>query len=94
VQLLYLQMKKACSESRSTKASFVCWLRLLAGHNALTEYQFHTKTARHFFCKNCGRYPFHRKRLLPDYFGGKVHCLDGFDPEGITVRRAAGVAMS
>jgi hypothetical protein len=68
--------------------------RLLAGHDALTEYQFHTKTARHFFCKTCGIYPFHRKRVTPDNFGVNVQCLDGFDPEGINVRRAAGAAMS
>jgi hypothetical protein len=68
--------------------------RLLTGQDALTEYQFHTKTARHFFCKTCGIYPFHRKRVTPDHLGINVHCLDGFDPEGITVRRAVGSAMS
>lgn len=68
--------------------------RLLAGQAALTEYQFHTKTARHFFCKICGIYPFHRKRITPDNVGVNVHCLDAFDPEGITVRRAVGAAMA
>ena len=37
---------------------------LLAGEADLTEYQFHTRTARHFFCRACGIYPFHRKRVL------------------------------
>lgn len=32
--------------------------KLLAGEESLTEYQFHTRTARHFFCKVCGIYPF------------------------------------
>ena len=29
--------------------------RLIAGEDALTEYQFHTMTARHFFCRRCRR---------------------------------------
>ena len=56
---------------------------LLAGAEALTEYRFHTQTARHFFCKVCGIYPFHRKRVTPDFFGVNVACLEGFDATGI-----------
>ena len=40
--------------------------RLLSGEGALTEYRFHTHTARHFFCSTCGIYPFHRKRVTPE----------------------------
>ena len=67
--------------------------KLLAGEDALTEYQFHTKTARHYFCKICGIYPFHRKRVTPDNLGINVHCLDGFNAEGILVRQAIGASM-
>jgi hypothetical protein len=67
---------------------------LLAGDEALTEYQFHTKTARHFFCKVCGIYPFHRKRVTPNFFGVNVFCLSGFDPNGIPVRKTVGAGMS
>ena len=67
---------------------------LLAGGDSLTEYQFHTHTARHFFCKTCGIYPFHRKRVTPDFLGVNVFCLDAFDPSGIPVRQAAGAAMN
>ncbi|HEV3019875.1 MAG TPA: GFA family protein [Burkholderiaceae bacterium] len=66
---------------------------LLAGAGALTEYQFHTKTARHFFCRICGIYPFHRKRVTPDHLGINVYCLHDFDPAGIPVRQAVGAAM-
>ncbi|MCU6435703.1 GFA family protein [Undibacterium sp. Jales W-56] len=66
---------------------------LLAGEDFLTEYQFHSKTARHFFCKVCGIYPFHRKRVTPDHLGINVFCLDGFDPEAIPVRLAKGSSM-
>ena len=67
--------------------------KLLAGADALAEYQFHTRTARHFFCKVCGIYPFHRKRVTPDHLGINVHCLDDFDPAGIPVRQAVGAGM-
>lgn len=67
--------------------------KLLAGVESLTEYQFRTHTARHYFCKVCGIYPFHRKRVTPDHYGINVHCLDDFDPAGIPVRRAVGAAM-
>lgn len=67
--------------------------RLLKGAELLTEYQFHTKTAKHYFCKVCGIYPFHRKRVTPDNFGINVHCLDGFEPEGIPLRETDGVGM-
>ena len=45
--------------------------KLLAGEDALTEYQFHTKTASHYFCKICGIYPFHRKRGCTEF------CVNG-----------------
>jgi hypothetical protein len=67
--------------------------RLLQGGDNLTEYQFHTHTARHFFCRTCGIYPFHRKRVTPDWFGINVWCLEGFDPAGIPVRATVGAGM-
>lgn len=68
--------------------------RLLAGADSLTEYQFHTWTARHYFCKVCGIYPFHRKRIAPDHFGVNIFCLENFEPSGIPVRQAVGAAMT
>jgi hypothetical protein len=67
---------------------------LLAGDDSLAEYRFHTRTARHFFCKICGIYPFHRKRVTPDFFGVNVHCIEAFDPEGIPVRATVGKDMA
>jgi hypothetical protein len=66
---------------------------LLSGDESLSEYQFHTHTARHFFCAICGIYPFHRKRVTPDHLGINVRCLDGFDPVGIPVRATIGKEM-
>jgi hypothetical protein len=67
---------------------------LLAGEAELQEYRFHTNTARHFFCRTCGIYPFHRKRVTPHYYGVNVYCLDGFEPDGIPVRATLGKDMA
>jgi hypothetical protein len=67
--------------------------RLLRGEDALRLYQFHTMTARHYFCGTCGIYPFHRKRAAPDHYGVNVFCLEGFDPTGIPVRLTDGAGM-
>ena len=67
--------------------------RLLSGEASLSEYRFHTRTARHFFCKVCGIYPFHRKRVTPVEFGVNVFCLHDFDPSGIPVRQTVGAGM-
>lgn len=68
--------------------------RLLRGDDALVEYRFHTHTARHFFCGTCGIYPFHRKRVTPDFVGINVFCLTYFDPAGIPVRATVGKGMA
>jgi len=68
-------------------------MRIISGVDSLATYQFHTKTAEHYFCKVCGIYPFHRKRVTPDYFGVNVFCLEGFNPEGIVVRATVGANM-
>ncbi|MEZ9525667.1 GFA family protein [Enterovibrio norvegicus] len=69
-------------------------MRILSGAEQLTTYQFHTYTAEHYFCKICGIYPFHRKRVTPDYYGVNVFCLEGFDPTDIPVRATIGKGMS
>lgn len=68
-------------------------LRVLSGEEALTTYTFHTHTAQHYFCSTCGIYPFHRKRVTPDFYGVNVHCLDDFDATGIPVRVTDGKGM-
>lgn len=67
---------------------------LLSGEAVLSEYNWNTGVARHFFCSRCGIYPFHRKRTMPDHYGINVHCLEGFELAGRTVRQAEGRGMS
>ncbi|MGH8000153.1 MAG: GFA family protein [Brasilonema sp.] len=56
---------------------------LIAGEEYLTLYQFHTKTAKHYFCKVCGIYPFHITRKDPKFYAINVACLEGVDPFGL-----------
>lgn len=44
-------------------------LKVLAGEDRLTLYQWNTRRAKHYFCSQCGIYVFHRKRSAPDHFG-------------------------
>lgn len=61
-------------------------MHIIAGKDYLTTYHFHTNTAEHYFCKICGIYPFHRKRVTPDYFGVNVFCLKELDLKGIALK--------
>jgi hypothetical protein len=69
-------------------------LTITSGEDALTLYQWNTRQAKHYFCKHCGIYVFHRKRSQPDHFGVNVFCLDGFDASTIPVRGTEGKGMS
>jgi hypothetical protein len=68
-------------------------MRILTGVDSLSKYQFHTNTAAHYFCKHCGIYPFHRKRVSPDYYGVNVFCLEDFDATNIPIRATVGAGM-
>ena len=60
----------------------------------LALYQWNTEVAKHYFCKNCGIYTFHRKRAAPDHFGINVYCLDDVDLSSIDIRETQGATMS
>ncbi|MFK7865493.1 MAG: GFA family protein [Pseudohongiellaceae bacterium] len=67
---------------------------LVTGEDQLSMYQFHTNTAKHYFCSVCGIYPFHRKKVAPDFYGVNVYCLEGADIENVPVRATDGIGMS
>ncbi|MEO6747764.1 MAG: GFA family protein [Caldimonas sp.] len=54
-------------------------LRIIAGEDELTLYQFNTMTARHYACRHCGVHPFSRPRLDPSRWVVNVRCIDGVD---------------
>lgn len=65
-------------------------LRLLTPLEDLTLYQWHTKTAKDYFCPVCGMLPYRRPRTAPDLWTINVRCLEGVDLESIPVRHVHG----
>jgi hypothetical protein len=57
--------------------------RLLSGAEALSDYQFGSKSGHHLFCKHCGVRSFERgyvEQIGGDYVSIKVMSLDDVDP--------------
>ena len=42
-------------------------------------YQFDNRVAKHYFCKNCGIYPFHETFRMPGKFRLNLGCIDAID---------------
>ena len=58
--------------------------RLLAGADALSDYQFGTRSAHHLFCRHCGVRPFGRgyvEQIGGDYVSVNLACLDDVEPQ-------------
>ncbi len=58
----------------------LCDISIVKGKDALSLYQFNTKTAKHYFCSNCGIYTHHQRRSNPEQYGVNVGCLEGVNP--------------
>lgn len=68
---------------------------LLAGEDALTDYQFNKKIIHHLFCGTCGVGSFARG-VAPDgseMVAVNVRCLDDVDPAALTVTPFDGKSM-
>ena len=51
-------------------------LKVIKGKEQLKLYQFHTKTAKHYFCSVCGIYTHHKQRSDPNKYAFNVACLE------------------
>jgi hypothetical protein len=69
-------------------------LRITKGEEALATYEWNTRRAQHHFCRHCGIYTFHRKRIDPTSFGVNVFCLEDFDVAALPTRQTDGLGMS
>lgn len=61
-------------------------IRVLTPLDEMTLYQWHTHTAKDYFCPKCGILPFRRPRTAPELWTVNVRCLDGVDLEAIPKR--------
>jgi hypothetical protein len=64
--------------------------RLLTPIEELSLYQWHTKTAKDYFCPSCGILPFRRPRTAPDLWGVNVRCLEGVDLSSVPIEYVYG----
>jgi len=60
-------------------------LEIEVRNDALAIYQFGDKTAKHYFCKQCGIYPFHETARFPGKLRVNLGCIDALDPLGMEV---------
>jgi hypothetical protein len=65
----------------------IAQLKLLSGHDNVTDYQFASRTIHHLFCKTCGILSY-GTGTMPDgtrMASINVRCLDGVDIDALTV---------
>lgn len=67
---------------------------LQSNWSSLSVYQWNFRIAKHYFCKRCGIYTFHRKRAQPDHFGVNIYCLKDFDEMSLPLRQTDGATMT
>ena len=55
-------------------------LKITKGEKLLKLYQYHSKTAKHYFCSVCGIYTHHKPRSNPNSYCVNAGCLEGVNP--------------
>ena len=64
--------------------------RVLTPLDEASLYQWHTQTAKDYFCPVCGILPFRRPRTAPDSWSVNVRCLEGVNVGSIPVKHLQG----
>ncbi len=60
--------------------------QLFSPPEAVTLYQFNTKTAKHYFCPVCGIHAYYIPRSHPDKIDVNVRCLEGVDISRLAIQ--------
>jgi len=60
-------------------------LHIEAEAGSLGTYEFGTNTAKHFFCRKCGIYPFHQTLRKPGHYRVNLGCIDDIDINSISI---------
>ena len=55
-------------------------VKIVKGKDILKLYQYHTKTAKHYFCSNCGIHTHTNPRINPKIYSVNVACIEGVKP--------------
>ena len=58
-------------------------VNVIKGSEFLKLYQFHTNTAKHYFCSECGIYTHHNPRSAPAMTGFNLGCVDEVNVEDL-----------
>ncbi len=80
-----------CNCSICRKKGFLHWIvepeqfRLLSAPDALSLYEFHTKTAKHYFCSTCGISSYYVPRSHPNMIDVNLRCVDGVNLEELEI---------
>ena len=53
--------------------------KITKGEDVLKLYQYHTHTAKHYFCSECGVYTHHNPRINPSLTAFNIGCVDEID---------------
>ena len=71
-----------CKRRQAANVSVpVTSLTVTKGAGNLGLYSWGTHTAQHFFCKTCGIYTHHQRRMNPQEYGVNVGCIEGTNPK-------------
>lgn len=68
-------------------------LQLDVRNDALQVYRFGSEIAAHYFCKQCGIYPFHQTLRKKDHYRINIGCLEGTDPFSLPVEVFDGASL-
>ncbi|MEE9453659.1 MAG: GFA family protein [Paracoccaceae bacterium] len=68
--------------------------RLLTPLENMVLYQWHTRTAKDYFCATCGVLPFKRPRTAPHLWAVNIRCLDEIDLSAIPINHVHGSRLS
>ena len=60
-------------------------LHIKVEDDLLGVYDFGTSTAKHFFCRKCGIYPFHQTLRKPGHYRVNLGCIDDIDTNSISI---------
>ena len=55
-------------------------VKIVKGQEIFKLYQYHTKTAKHYFCSNCGIHTHTNPRINPKIYSVNVACIEGVKP--------------